>query len=114
MRAVLALPMVSSLMFSDGISGGYMSQEVVALIQQANDETRRKTKTLVRETSEREGLTLDGMGGRIVFLPERPTAELDMLGETPLCDLIVASSRTSRWCPISLLRSCFSPSAPAP
>ncbi len=93
-RAVLALPTVSTLMFSDGMSFGYISQEVVDLIQQGSDEARRKTETLVRETSQREGLAADGAGGRIVLLPEQPTREFDMLGETPLCDLVMVAQST--------------------
>ena len=58
------------------------------------DDARRETETLVRETSQREGLALDGLGGRIVFLPEQPTTEFDMLGETPLCDLIMIAQST--------------------
>ena len=93
-KAVLALPLVSSLMFSEGMSGGYISQEVVALIQQANHDARRKASALVREASQREGLARDGAGGRIVLLPEQPAAESDMLGETPLCDLIIVAQST--------------------
>ncbi|WP_426011356.1 hypothetical protein [Caulobacter sp. DWR2-3-1b2] len=93
-RARLALPTASSLMFSEGMSGGYISQEIVALIQQANDDARRNTETLVCETSKREGLTLDAEGGRIVLLPEGSMAESDMLGETPLCDLIIVGQST--------------------
>lgn len=93
-RAVLAQPAVSTLMYSDGMSGGYMSQEVIDLIQKGNDDARRKTETLVLETSQREGLALDGAGGRIVFLAKQPTAEFDILGETPLCDLIIVAQST--------------------
>jgi nucleotide-binding universal stress UspA family protein len=93
-KAVLALPTISSLMFSDGMSYGYVSKEVVDLIQQGNDQARCKTETLIRETSQREGLDAVGAGGRIVFLPEQPTLEFDMLGETPLCDLVIVAQST--------------------
>ena len=58
------------------------------------DDARRETETLVRETSQREGLALDGLGGRIVFLPEQPATEFEMLGETPLCNLIMIAQST--------------------
>lgn len=93
-RAVLALPTVSTLSFSDGMSYGYVSQEVVDLIQQGNNDARRKTELLIRETTQREGLAADGAAGRIVFPPEQPTLEFDMLGETPLCDLVMVSQST--------------------
>ena len=95
-KAVLALPVVSSLMFSDGMSGGYISQDVVALIQQVNDDARRRTETLVLETSQREGMTPGGTSGSIVCLPVRLAAEFDILGQTPLCDLIIVAQSTFR------------------
>ena len=90
-RAVLALAPVSSPMVLGGL---HISPDVVALIRHGNADARRGTESLVRETSLREGLTLAAGGGRIVFLPERAVAELDMLGETPLCDLIVVAQST--------------------
>jgi nucleotide-binding universal stress UspA family protein len=93
-RAVLALPTVSSLTYSDGLTGGYISQEVVDLIQEDNDNARRRTDVLIGEISRRAELTSDGASGRIVFLPEQPTLEFDVLGETPLCDLVMVSQST--------------------
>jgi nucleotide-binding universal stress UspA family protein len=93
-RAVLSLPTVATLICSDAMSGSYVTPAVVELIQQGNDQARRRTALLILETSQREGLASEGVGGRIVFQPEQPTREFDMLAETPLCDLVMIAQST--------------------
>lgn len=91
-RAVLVLPTIPTLLFSDG----YVSLEVIDLLEKGNDQARLRTEALVLETSQREGLDLDKNGGRIVLLPEQPTVEMVMLAETPLCDLVMVAQSTFR------------------
>ena len=95
-RAVLALPTIPPLLFSDGMSGGYVSPEVIDLLHQGNDQARLHTEALVHATSQREGLDLHKNGGRIVLLPEQPNVEMVMLAETPLCDLVMVAQSTFR------------------
>lgn len=93
-RVVLALPTLATLMFSDGMAAGYMSPEVIELIEQGNTGARRQVEALASEITTREGLELDDNGGRIRFLPEQPIRAFDMLSLTPFCDLVMVGAST--------------------
>jgi nucleotide-binding universal stress UspA family protein len=91
-RVVLARPIFPSLWFADG----YISPEAIELLEKANDDIRKRIEVQVGATSEREGLALGDKAGSIRLLPEQPTSEFDMLGETPLCDLVLLGQSTFR------------------
>ena len=93
-KAVLALPTVSTVLMSGGLAGGFISEEIIDIIQQGNSDARRKTSALIQQISERANLSLAGSGARILLLPEQATGEFDMLGETPLCDLLIIAQST--------------------
>jgi nucleotide-binding universal stress UspA family protein len=88
-RAILAIPTLEDL---ERDSGGYMTQDAVDYVQDGNAEVRRGVESVIREVVEQSGLI--AAGGRMTLLPEQPGLEFEVLGETPLCDVLVVGRST--------------------
>lgn len=91
----LALPANLLVDWGAGLVGGaYLTPELIETIEKDNIDIRTRTEANIRELTQQEGLELADDEGRMVLLSEQTPFEINLDGEVPLCDLLIASPTT--------------------